>query len=236
MPPPQFFKQWQPAFEMKKELDAKVGLTKPNVPATVPTPPPAAPATAKIMPSLIVDEPETNKQPDSVDEIAPISPEPQSKAPAADEVPVISAPPSPPVTPLPEPPASPPPGPPENSNGDSEMTTLTKAVLVLPTLMHHATQSKEAFPSDPWGEGKMSYKGDCESPRALNDRLGSRLLIAPRHSGFLLTPDRCLVFAGTTPEEARLGKTDRKINNFLYKFVPWMYLIVWLVLVLAYFV
>jgi len=197
----QFFKQWQPAFEMKKELDAKVGLTKPNVPATVPTPPLAAPATAKIMPSLIVDEPETNKQPDSVDKISPISPEPQSKAPEADEVPVISAPPSPPVTPLPEPPASPPPGPPENSNGDSEMTTLTKAVLVLPTLMHHATQSKEAFPSDPWGEGKMSYKGDW-----------------------------------TTPEEARLGKTDRKINNFLYKFAPWMYLIVWLVLVLAYFV
>ena len=40
------------------------------------------------------------------------------------------------------------------------MGLLTKAVLLLPGLVHHASQSHEAAPTNPWGTDKMKYTGD----------------------------------------------------------------------------
>ena len=48
----------------------------------------------------------------------------------------------------------------EEEGEESAMATLTKAILILPTLIHHATQSHKKHPTDPMGEGKMSYDGD----------------------------------------------------------------------------
>ena len=47
---------------------------------------------------------------------------------------------------------------------EGAMATLTKAILVLPTLIHHATQSHKKFPTDPTGAGKMTYGGDWVHP------------------------------------------------------------------------
>jgi len=101
----------------------------------------------------------------------PSSNAPADASPQCDDVTTLD----PPLSPLkrvapeaPEPPDAPGSPPPQRDH----LLILTKAMLVLPGLIHHAVQSTLPFPSHPEGFGKSSYKADWMTPteRALGVR------------------------------------------------------------------
>jgi len=171
-----FHSEWAPAFEAKNEIAAQLGIPRPSEPAMTST----QVLVNRFRPKKAMQMALNRIAPEKNEPISYTMPDAGLEAGQATSTIENTE-----VNPLS--PSSPTRGKP----ADEPLTLLTKAVIVLPSLIHHAVQSTLPAPTHPEGFGKSNYAPDWTTERerklkALNKKVDEILYysIPPTYAFF----------------------------------------------------